>query len=55
MRHQTRARDILIHFFEDAYHLKERIKNDPTTSTSDDETAINSSLPLSIWRNCQDL
>jgi hypothetical protein len=46
------ARDALFHFFQDAYHLKEWIKNDPTVTTSDVEEWIEDTEPL---RLCADL
>jgi hypothetical protein len=46
------ARDLLFHFFQDAYHLKDWIKNDLTTLGRDVEDFINGSTPLSL---CADL
>jgi len=46
------ARDALVHFFQDAYHLKEWIKNDPQVTTTDVEQFVNGSQPL---RLCADL
>ena len=46
------ARDALLHFFQDAYHLKDWIRNDPSVSTSDVEDVINSTEPLQL---CADL
>lgn len=46
------ARDALFHFFQDAYHLKDWIKNDPAVSTDEVEQFINEVKPLQI---CADL
>ena len=46
------ARDCLFHFFQDAYHLKDWIKNDPSIAPADAEGFINESEPLQI---CADL
>lgn len=46
------ARDALFHFFQDAYHLKDWIKNDPGVSTNDVEQFINEVEPMQI---CADL
>jgi hypothetical protein len=44
------ARDRLFHFFQDAYHLKDWIKNDPATKRLPVETAIAAELAV-----CADL
>ena len=41
------ARDALFHFFQDAYHLKDWIKNDPRLS-SDSEAAVRASEELQL-------
>ena len=46
------ARDALLHFYQDAYHLKDWIKNDSEVPTSGVETWINEAPPL---RLCADL
>jgi len=48
------ARDALVHFFEDAYHLKDWIGNDVTLSRRrfDVEKAVNNSMRLTI---CADI
>jgi hypothetical protein len=46
------ARDALVHFFQDAYHLKDWIKNDPQVTTRDPEHLVDTSEPL---RLCADL
>lgn len=49
-----RARDALFHFFQDAYHLKDWLKNDPGLSFDRNrvEVAVNGSEPLKL---CADL
>jgi len=42
------ARDVLYHFFEDSYHLKDWIKNDPTADGQGVEKFINDTLCLRI-------
>jgi hypothetical protein len=46
------ARDVLVHFFQDAYHLKDWIKNDRQVTTTDVEQVVNGSPSL---RLCADL
>jgi hypothetical protein len=46
------ARDAVVHFFQDAYHLKDWIKHDPGVTTSDVERLVTGSQPL---RLCADL
>jgi hypothetical protein len=46
------ARDALFHFFQDAYHLKDWIKNDRTVQTGNVETFVSGEAPL---RLCADL
>jgi hypothetical protein len=46
------ARDALVHFFQDAYHLKDWIKNDPSLTKRDVEGLVNGSQSL---RLCADL
>jgi hypothetical protein len=46
------ARDALFHFFQDAYHLKDWIKNDPAVMTTDVEGLINNT---DVLRLCADL
>lgn len=48
------ARDSLYHFFQDAYHLKDWLRNDPSSGQSreDIEAFINSSDPMRI---CADI
>jgi hypothetical protein len=46
------ARDALFHFFQDAYHLRDWIKNDPTVIKSDVEKWIDNTDSL---RLCADL
>lgn len=46
------ARDALFHFFQDAYHLKDWIKNDPAVTTSDVEHYIKT---REVLRLCADL
>lgn len=52
MASSDEARDALLLFFQDAYHLKDWIKNDPSVSTSDVEEFINAAGSLQI---CADL
>lgn len=52
MASSDEARDALIHFFQDAYHLKDWIKNDASVSTDDVEEFINVTEPLRV---CADL
>lgn len=52
MASSDEARDALFHFFQDAYHVKDWIKNDPSASTSHVEEFINAAGPLRI---CADL
>jgi len=42
------ARDIFYHFCQDAYHLKDWLKNDPTVDSGDVEKLIDDSLCLKI-------
>lgn len=46
------ARDSLFHFYQDAYHLKDWIKNDSSISSTDIEEVINVTEPLQV---CADL
>lgn len=46
------ARDALLRFFQDAHHLKDWIRNNPSVSTSDVEEFIKAAGPLQI---CADL
>lgn len=46
------ARDRLIHFFQDAYHLKDWIKHDTATTVSGVEGAVTASAMLSL---CADI
>jgi hypothetical protein len=46
------ARDALFHFFQDAYHLKDWIKNDPAVTTGNVEHHINDT---DVLRLCADL
>ena len=47
------ARDAVFHFFQDAYHLKDWIKNDPKVAgVADPEGLVNGSPELSL---CADL
>ena len=46
------ARDALLHFFQDAYHLKDWIKNDPLVSKWDIEEFISATGTLQL---CADL
>jgi hypothetical protein len=46
------ARDVLIHFFQDAYHLKDWINNDPQATTRTGvEQLVDASQPLSLCRD----
>lgn len=46
------ARDMLFHLFQDAYHLKDWIKNDSTAVTGDVEKFVKAHPPLAL---CGDL
>jgi hypothetical protein len=52
MASSDEARDGLFHFFQDAYHLKDWIKNDSTVQTGNVETFVSGEVPL---RLCADL
>lgn len=45
------AKDAMMHFFQDAFHLKDWLKNDQSLSV-DSEAAVNASRPLEV---CADL
>ena len=52
MASSDEARDVLFHLFQDAYHLKDWIKNDPAVQTSSPEKIVNDETAL---RLCADL
>jgi hypothetical protein len=52
MASSDEARDALFHFFQDAYHLKDWVKNDPTVQTGSVETFVSGEVSL---RFCADL
>jgi hypothetical protein len=52
MASSDEARDMLFHFCQDAYHLKDWIKNDSTAETGDVEKFVKAHPPLAL---CGDL
>lgn len=48
MANSDEARDALFHFFQDAYHLKDWLKKDPSVRRSDVEHFINSKKSLRL-------
>ena len=52
MASSDETRDMLFHFFQDAYHLKDWIKNDSTAETGDVEKFVKAHPPLAL---CGDL